>query len=73
MRRKKQPKVRKLDDLMMTKKKKKKKSFKMEESYTMVKQMNAVKNYVEMANNIVIGEVQETFGDTGESSHCLAT
>ena len=55
---------------MMTKKKKKKKSFKMEESYTMVKQMNAVKNYVEMANNIVIGEVQETFGDTGESSNC---
>ena len=63
MRRNKQPKLKKLEDLLVTKKTQKKKSYKMEESYTMVEQMDAVKYYVELANNIVTGEVQDAARD----------
>ena len=59
MRSKKQPKIKKLEAFMVMKKK----SYKMEESYTMVEQMDAVKYYVELANNIVTEEVQDAARD----------
>ena len=59
MRSNKQPKIKKLEAFMVMKRK----SYKMEESYTMVEQMDGVKYYVELANDIVTGEVQDAARD----------